>query len=297
MSTVQTGTQSAALDNGAKHWLFVEGKDNNAFDPVVMRALLIANDLPAVNVGALGSCEDIRQAAKAMVHQHPSYYFLIDRDGRSDDFVGRSWISFPDPTTYNLLVWRKRELENYFLDPNYLKESQYLVKSEDELKAKIQKMAQQRLFLDAANLVLLELRDGLMRPPEATFRQFEKFQDRGAALAQLQSCPGLVEKKAESARLVEAYYLETRLDAWLSRMTGGKATLEYDIGEWLALMSGKELFHSVMNEAFKVIGSNGSALTGLKKNSVVVRKLLEMPLIKQPQDFQQLVDLFRLRVD
>jgi len=297
MSTVQTGGQYATLDNAAKHWLFVEGKDNNAFDPVVLRALLITNDLPAVNVAALGSCDDIRQAAKAMVHQHPSYYFLIDRDGRSDEFVSKSWGAFPDPTTYNLLVWRRRELENYFLDPIYLKESQYLVKSEDELTAKIQKMAQQRLFLDAANLVLLELREGLMRPPEAAFRQPEQFQDRAAALTQLQGCKGLADKKSKAAQLVEASHLETRLDAWLSKMTGGGATLEYASGEWLALMSGKELFHSVMNEAFKVNGSDGALLTGIKKNAAVVRKLLEMPLTKQPQDFQQLVTLIKLRVD
>jgi hypothetical protein len=296
MSTVQTAGQAKEINGRAGHWLFVEGKDNEAFDPVVLKALLLANDLPAVNVGALGSCDDIRQAAKAMVHQHPSYYFLIDRDGRSHDFVSKSWRSFPDLTTYNLLVWRRRELENYFLDPSYLKASQYLVKSEDELAAKIQKIAQQRLFLDAANLVLLELRDGLMSPPEAAFRQPEQFQDRSAALAQLLQCQGLSEKKAKTAKLVESSYIESRFDAWLNRMTAGRTTLEYGCGEWLDLMSGKEMFNAVVNEAFKVKKIDGSLLTGKDKNKEVVRKLLELPLNSQPQDFQELVNLIKQRV-
>ncbi|MFZ4596395.1 MAG: hypothetical protein ACOYOF_19215 [Verrucomicrobiaceae bacterium] len=295
MSTVQTAGQAKEINGRAGHWLFVEGKDNEAFDPVVLKALL-ANDLPAVNVRALGSCEDIRQAAKAMVHMHPSYYFLIDRDGRSHDFVSKSWSSFPDLTTYNLLVWRRRELENYFLDPSYLKASQYLVISEDELAAKIQNNAQQRLFLDAANLVLLELRDELMRPPEAAFRQPEQFQDRSTALAKLLGCQGLAEKKSETARLVEPSLIESRFDTWLDRMSDGRTKLEYGYGQWLELMSGKEMFNAVVNEAFKVKKIDGSFLTGKDKNKEVVRKLLELPLHLQPQDFQELVNLIKRRV-
>ena len=152
MSTIQTGGPQSLIDQGAKHWLFVEGNDNSCFDPDVLRTLLKENDLPALNVSALGSCENVRLAAQAMVYQHKSYYFVIDRDGRSDDFVEKSWQRFPDPDTYNLLVWRKRELENYFIDPIYILQSQYLVKSEDELRSKLLKMAQKRLFLDVANL-------------------------------------------------------------------------------------------------------------------------------------------------
>ncbi len=296
MSTIQTGTQLAGLDNRAKHWLFVEGNQNDAFDSNVLRALLDKNDLTAVNVGVLGACEDIRQAAKAMVYQHPSYYFLIDRDGRSDEFVARSWDSFPDTSTYNLLIWRKRELENYFLDPNYLIQSQFLVKSADELQSKLLKQAGFRLYLDAANLVLLEIRDGLMSPAEATFRKPEDFKDRSEALQKLRSCQGLTDKAARTAALIQPSDLERRFDAWLSRMTGGYSTLEHGRGEWLDLMSGKELFHSIANEAFQVKGSEGILLSGRKKHSAIARKLLSMDLEKQPGDFQKLIGLLKQRV-
>ena len=55
-----------------------------------------------------------------MYPHHPTYYFLIDRDHHDIDFINRSWYNFPDPNTHNLLIWRKREIENYFLEPNWL---------------------------------------------------------------------------------------------------------------------------------------------------------------------------------
>ncbi len=296
MSTIQTGGQQSLIDQRAKHWLFVEGSTNNSFDPDVLRTLLTENDLPAVNVSALGSCENLRLAAKAMVYQHKSYYFIIDRDGHSETFVEESWNRFPDPDTYNLLVWRKRELENYFIDPAYILQSQYLVKSEDELRVKLLSLAQTRIFLDATNLVLLELRDGLIRPPEASFRNPDEFPNRTTALAKLQGCEGLAIKGSETNRLLAASYREERFDSWLQRLTGGKASLEYGTGEWLAMMSGKELFNSIANEAFKVQNTNGTLLSGLKKNTAIARKLLALSLSDQPTDFQALVHLIKQRM-
>ena len=61
------------------------------------------------------------------------------------------------------------------------------------------------------------------------------------------------------------------------------------------MMSGKELFSNIINEAFKVLDTEGNALTGLKKNTAIARKLLSLPLNRQPRDFQDLVALMKLR--
>lgn len=41
--------------------------------------------------------------------------FVEGRDHHKHDFVEGCWKNFPDPDTDHLLVWRCREIENYFL--------------------------------------------------------------------------------------------------------------------------------------------------------------------------------------
>jgi hypothetical protein len=296
MSTVLTGGLPSQINRDARHLLLIEGEEDGSFDPSVLRALLDTNDLAAVNVAALGSCENIQQAAKAMYYQHQNYYFVIDRDGRKDAFVEASWTRFPDPTCYNLLVWRKHELENYFIDPDYLSRSEFLKLSEDQLRDIILKECQQRLFLTAANLVLLGIREELMQPPNASFRNPSEFKDRAAALAKLLGCNGLQQKDSETQALLAPAYREAQLDSWIQRLSGDKAVLEYGVGDWLSLITGKEIFNAVVGRAFEVKDTDNNVVHGRDKCTAIARKLLAQPISAQPNDFRQLVDMIKQRV-
>jgi len=116
MITVTANPRAEDVRQGAKHVLFVEGKDENALDPLVLREIVA----PPVEVKALGPSYHISAVAEALHRHHPSYYFLVDRDHYDDDFVEKCWTRFPDPDTSNLLVWRRRELENYCTAPDCL---------------------------------------------------------------------------------------------------------------------------------------------------------------------------------
>ncbi len=231
-----------------------------------------------------------------MFYQHRDYYFVIDRDGRNDAFVEKSWSNFPDPDSYNLLVWRRHELENYFIDPDYLAQSEFLIKSKDELCQLILQHSQKRLFLDAVNLVLLGIRERLIQPPKAFFRNPDDFKDRASALTQLKTCVGLDDKQMEVQSLLEQGHRETQLDYWIDRLGGGRQVLEFGLGDWISLLSGKEIFNSIVAQAFTVVDTENQHLQGKAKCTAIARKLLSLSLDSQPTDFRQLVNIIKQRL-
>ncbi len=109
MAGVKKGPRPEEIRQSARHTLFVEGRSPDSIDPIVLQELFKGL---SVRVEPLGPSYHIKSAAEALYRQHPDYYFLIDRDHYYDDFVEKCWRNFPDPDTNNLLVWRKRELEN-----------------------------------------------------------------------------------------------------------------------------------------------------------------------------------------
>ena len=292
---VQTGVSPTQVLRRAGHVVFVEGSNDDAFDPTVIRELLKANGL-RIEVRAIGPCENVIQAAKAMVWKHPTYYFLADRDGRDSAFVERSWNNFPQPDTYNLLFWRKRELENYFIAPEYLERSQLLVKSPDELRERILAEAKRRFYLEAANLVLLRIRSSLLEPAKAWFTQENLFVNRDDALNQLLNSPELHQRAVEIGSILANQERERMLDEVLQLLSGGKPTLEFGSGAWLDLLSGKEIFRSISGNVFRVSDASGKLLQGREQNDEVVKELLRLALNQQPADFQQLVTLMKIKV-
>lgn len=293
---VQTGVSASAVLRTANHVVFIEGSDDDAFDPTVIRELLKANNLGSIEVRAVGPCDNVFQAAKAMVWKHPTYYFVADRDGHDLAYVERGWTSFPKPDTYNLIHWRKRELENYFIEPTYLLRSAWLTKSSDEAEAIILAEAQRRLFIEAANLVVLKLRAGILKPPTTWFKQVEKFANRDDALNELQTAAGLAAREKEIGELLQPSNREKLLDEVLSELTGGKPKLEYGSGLWLDLLSGKQIFRAISGAVFRVQDLSGNHLQGEDQNLEVAKGLLKLPLADQPGDFQQLVGLLMTKV-
>ena len=102
-------------------------------DPKILNTLLPDE----IRIELLGPSFSVKSVAEALHKHHTTYDFLIDRDHHDDEFVDRCWKEFPNPDTHNLLVWRHREIENDFLDPEYLSCSQYCRATEEFLSTQI----------------------------------------------------------------------------------------------------------------------------------------------------------------
>lgn len=290
------GGDAAQVIQGAQHSIFVEGSDDEAIDPVVIRELLRVNDLPQVAVKPMGGCDNVRSAAQALIRHHPSYYFLIDRDDQDVQSVERSWTDFPDPDTHNVIIWRKRELENYFIDPDYLAASAYLRIAETALRQRILAEANRRVFIDAANLTLLALNRELRRPVTSYFSDPSEFLGRTDGEAKLRALEVLEESANAVAAAVSASEVVRRYTDFVDDLSGGVIPLEYESGSWLGRMSGKEIFRVIAGAAFKVKAVNGRVLQGKTQHNEIAKELLRGQLAAQPTDFQALVGLLRARV-
>jgi hypothetical protein len=292
-----TGVSAAVANQSAKHKVFVEGSDDNAIDPIVIETLLRASGLPQVEVRAMGACDNVRSTAQALVQEHPSYYFIIDRDDCPVETVEKYWANFPNPKTHNLLVWRKREIENYFLDPEYLTKSKYLRREPAFVEAEILKEANKRIFMDAANLVLMSMHSAVGRPFVKHFADPDKFKKIHDGLNNLLALKEIGKKiKAVSSEL-NSNTIEQRYNEFLEACSGNKFPLEYGCGNWINLMSGKELFRAISARCFRVKNAVGKDIHGSEQNNEIAKSLLQDSTINQPDDFIDLVALIKNRVE
>lgn len=296
----QRGATVEDILQSAKHTLFVEGKTNQTFDPIVMKELLTSNDLGRITVQAIGHCDNVRSAAQALIHQHPSYYFLIDRDDNDDETVAKSWDSFPDSTQHNLLIWNKRELENYFIEPTYLSKSSFLKTNPDDLKERILAECNQRIFIDAANFTILHLNKKITTKIRCNnfgdLNQFKCKEDGKQKLEEVFATK-IASKKHEINEFLTVDFVKQIYFEFVQELSGGTLPLQYGCGAWLEQLSGKEIMNSIMNQCFQVKNRNNQFLQGEEKRNQVVKELLHLPLNQQPIDFQNLVALLKPRIN
>lgn len=238
----------------------------------------------------------MRSVAEALVPVHPTYYFLIDRDHHDENFVESSWRSFPDPETHNLLVWRRRELENYFLDAAYLAKSEYCHCDADKLRRAILDRCNYLLYLDAANRVITSIREELKRTWIRHFRNPEEFRDRAETLASLVSLEEFSQYGQQVERGISHNEIERRLDEQLAIMTGGVFPLRFGRGAWLASVRGKKVLPQIVDTCFDVTDRDGHNLDGPASVVEVMRELVAKDLDDQPADFRALKQLIDARV-
>ncbi len=282
---------------GSGHTLFVEGKNNQAFDPVVMEELLKNNGLQ-MTVKAIGHCDNVRSTAQALISYQPSYYFLIDRDDNDDLTVEKSWNSFQDLSQHNLLIWKKRELENYFIEPTYLSNSSFLKEniSVDDLRDRILAGCNQRIFIDAANFTILDLNKKITKKLRCNFSDFSKFKCKEDGEQVLEQMTEMELKKNEIDEILTVDFVKQIYFETIQKLSGGTLPLQYGCGNWLEQLSGKEIMNSIMNQCFQVKDRNDKYLQGADKTKQVVRELLHLPLHQQPADFKNLVTLLHRRI-
>ena len=293
MLSIRRGVRPEEVREGGEHVLFVEGSEDGSLDLAVLRALLRRT----LRIETMGPSYSVRSAAQALARHHPRYYFLIDRDHYNDDFVETCWGSFPNPSTDNLLVWRRREIENYFLDPPFLLESAYCVSSEAELTATLVRAAQERLFLDVANHVISSVREEQKATWIEHFSNPAEFASKGEAVHRLTSAREFSDRSQAVSSTVSNEELRDRFEAGLRMMTGDGEELAYGRGRWVEMIRGKKVLPQLVNsQGFDVMNAEGQRLTGRDKTYEVVRELAVKAVKHRPTDLGELQQLIESRV-
>jgi len=270
--------------------LFVEGRDDS-IDVFVLTLILRA---PVV-VRPLGPSYRLRSVAEALSPVHPNYYFLIDRDHLEDSAVDDLWCGFPDPARANLLVWRKKEIENYFLAPEFLEQSSYLVKPE-LLRGRISRGMEKRLCMGVANRVIVSVREDLKANWVELYSKPEDFPSRNEALAKLRDTVAFASFEAKVNGCLDRDELARRFNHYFDMMTGGGDKLMHGVGRWLDLLSGKAVLNEVLaSNCFVVKDQSDKFLQGDKKAKVIVKELLSDGKTL-PKDFVELKELIQTKV-
>ncbi|MYA37127.1 MAG: hypothetical protein F4030_12850 [Gammaproteobacteria bacterium] len=294
MISANTGIRAEEVRFQSQHVLFVEGKDQNSIDPEVLKELFNRN----IRIETLGPSYSVRSVAEALHIHHPTYYFLIDRDHHDDNFVDRCWNNFPDTNTHNLLIWRRREIENYFLEPEYLFHSKHCRVSEGELERMILQFANERLYLDAANYVVISIREELKRNWIQIFSNPEDFSDKESALQKLIGASEFDQHRENVNQKVSADEVIRLFQEYLEIMAGGQEQISIGIGNWLHMIQGKKILAQVIHSnCFQVRASDGTQVTGKEKINEVVKSLLRVDPSILPTDFVDLKELIDTRID
>jgi len=281
MTNVRIGASGNEVRQGARRRLFVEGKANS-LDPAAISAVVG----PSVDVVPLGPCFNVRAAAEALFPHHQDYYFLADRDYTSSDVVDELWLNFPNTVTHNFLVWRKHELENYFVDPSFAIKSSFLKagKKSAEIERYLEKTFGDRLWVESVNRYIESVR--------ASFRVSLKFFEDSEILAPtIEKCATMAISRMKAikfSRPSDKQIKDGIRDAH-QLLGGGRPRLQLGVGAWLDQMPAKEVFKGLISRFMAVTDRTGTRLNGVQAENEFVRDLLAAAgATGWPDDFVQL---------
>jgi len=272
-------------------YLYAEG-DEDSLDPVILRHLF-ANATKSIVIRPIGSCNSVESVATAFQpydDEHQTAFFLVDKDYHHQGEV-LDWECFRNGDT-NLIVWRKKGLENYFIDLEFLQKSQF-ISQPNQLRQKLLEYCQQRLFLEIANYVIVNIRETLKKNWIQRQNQLELFSDYQSALNELfnmkefqdletRTCFSKIKK--EICSLFERYY---------SEMSDGRTKLEYDRGRWLDMMDGKLILNYLLSSSGlfpQTLRETGES--GREKMNTIASSLLKSSAEEElPLDFTELKEM------
>lgn len=291
MVSVRRGVGAPEVRQRARHVLFVEGNPDG-LDVRVLDALLS----PLVRVEPLGPSFSVRSAAQALHPAHPEYWFVIDRDDHDDAAVEATWAAFPDPQTHNLLIWRRKELENYFLEPAWVTQSRWCSATPDAITADLVAGAQRPLWVEAANRVLIGARNRVKRCPAPKLKRgVLRAASRAEVLDHLLASPALAALADAAGEALAPDAVAAAFDAQCAGLSGGADPLSWGVGRWRDLMGGKALFREMINRWFKVddLAAPGRPLTGRRAERAVAAELLTRHRDGCPADLLALRDILQ----
>jgi hypothetical protein len=297
-----------SFDQQAEFKLFIEGSSKYKFDKTVLSTLLKTNQL-RIDVEELGGCEHIRQVAQALVVHHPKYLFLIDRDWRSNQDVQKEWDNFETENKPNLLIWHQRELENYFLDADYLYKAtqnpQIILKptcqSLDQLREEITKEAQKHVFIDAANAVLAFFKINIRNNPfQCDFSDLGAFKSSQDALQQLHQIKLLEPIKNKLTELNTPNLIQDKYEEIFAELTGNiqntSSTLIWDQGTWRQQLDGKKILAAIIDRCFEFVDTEQNTITGDPKKIAITKYLVQLDIAQQPKDFETLITTLKDKI-
>lgn len=295
MPEIRVGPRAESVDFRAGVVLFVEGSlesDRPSLDVQVLADLMRPLDL---RIEPLGPAFSLTSVAQALRNQHPNYYFVIDRDSRSEEYVENSWNGFLSPAKPNLAVWRKRELESYFLDPAYLSRSDYVVKKREDLEQNILAHARRRVFLDIANGVIETVRERLKKTWIRRLRNPDRVTSLSQAREIIAGKEEFLSRPNQVSHVLSRQSLNEVFDQIAKDFLGPdlRTDLDFSNGNWPNLISAKEVLHEVIRDCARAVDARGNVLQGSKAMSILARSLLRMPLEDQPEDFRKLYVLMK----
>ena len=284
------GFASSEVNHGSSRVLFVEG-ESNSLDFVLMS--FIFTD---VKVRAIGPSSNIKAAARAFSGVHPSYFFVVDRDHQEDSIVEATWKRFKTGES-NLVIWRKKEIENYFLDPSMLCSSEFILEgiTEEHIIERIVAYAKANIYMFAANRVVIRLREELKYHWIDQYVKKEDFPDKEAALHKLMHNDKIQNKPTEVKELFST--IEALFESELGFMLGEDGDLQWGKGKWLELMPAKKILHELLNDSklFIVRDNGGKKVEGKRKQQEILARLLSNSE-NWPEDFRQLKAIISTRV-
>lgn len=283
------GFASSEVEQGSSRVLFVEGEANS------LDYILMSRVFTDVKVRAIGPSSNIKAAARAFSNVHPSYFFVVDRDHQEDSIVEETWNKFKAGES-NLVIWRKKEIENYFLNPTMLCLSEFILEgvTEEHIRERIEAYAKANIYMFAANRVIIRLREELKHQWIELYDKKEDFPDKEAALYKLMHNDKIQNKPTEVKGLFST--IEALLESELDFMVGEDGDLQWGKGKWLELMPGKKILHELLNDTklFIVSGNGGRKVEGNRKRQEILARLLSKPE-NWPDDFVQLKNIIGAR--
>jgi len=285
-------------------YLFVEGE----FDKEVLNCLF--KDDPVI-VEPLGSCHILRPVSSSPFISKQYSFFLIDRD----HYPYCASVPTKLETKDQLITWSKRELENYFLDADFLTQlpKNILNAAKDEIEERTLEICQKRFFCDVADYVMKSLRMEMRIVWDHLGSDANKCLTREVALK------ALLRVSNDSKGLLKQYQkhhlndtslrtlLNLKLDAWKTIQTGTiQLTEQAEIkqrfnyyhklmagdltdrlvlgkGEWLNMTDGKKVLNELVNNTGFFL--NDDTDVDVAKQNIVAKQLLQVPGVKLPGDF------------
>lgn len=292
-SAIHLATSSASVNNGSTRVLFVEGTAHS-IDVEVVSALLKEVD---ITVRPLKSSLSLRTCADAFSPLEPGYFFLIDRDYHCEESVNESWDNFKKGHS-NLLIWRKKEIENYFLNPAFLLQSKFINTnaSEDALKEVIIKEANKRIFQLAANQTIIQIREELRKKWIKCFDNLQGFDSEENAIKRLLEREEFSNQEKKSSKYLNSEQVKSIFKNILEGLTGGEIPLKWNCGRWLDFIQAKPILNQLIcNGSFFVnrISGMSEELDEKNKEIVILTNLVQTSK-KLPDDFVELKKVMQL---
>jgi hypothetical protein len=190
-------------------------------------------------------------------------------------------------------------MENYFLDPSFLLNSEYCRdiykrNNGEKLKKEILSLAQQRLYLEVANYVIVSLRENFKKTWIQIFTNPDEFKDEKSAMTKLLQLEEFRKLRDHVKQQTTEKEIEKKFRNYYSLMTGDVLPLQFGVGNWLNMVSGKKIFGGLL-KCFAVKDAENNILQGKDAAFQLVKNLLKQNK-NIPDDFIKLKNLINHRI-